>query len=212
MQNGCMNCHTPHASNVEHLLIRMPFDLCVNCHSRDDSTDHDGRKLMNFKKWLDQNPVWHAPVASKDCSACHLPHGGDKFRLLVSEYPAEFYAPYDPKNYQLCFECHNPKVLSEPETTTLTKFRDGSKNLHFLHVNKPDNGRTCRACHEVHAARQPHHIRDAVPYGQKRWMLPINYTPSPSGGSCEKTCHGRKDYDNGGGRGVAASKPAIPKK
>jgi len=192
----CANCHNPHGANIEKLLIQLPFDQCVNCHGTDDIKDWNGVQLTNFKKWLDDNKVWHAPVEAKDCSACHKTHGGDNFRLLVAEYPAKFYSPYDPRNYSLCYGCHNDAVVKEPETTTLTNFRDGSKNLHFVHVNKADRGRTCRACHEVHASKQDHHIRDGVPYGPKGWTLKINYTKTPTGGQCAKTCHETKTYVN----------------
>ena len=192
----CLNCHDPHAANVEHNLVGLPFDLCVNCHGKDGIKDEQGKILTNFKTWLAQNPEHHGPVASKDCSACHNPHGGEKFRLLKLDYPADFYSPYDPKLYALCFDCHEDSILSTPETTTLTQFRDGNRNLHYLHVNKAERGRTCRACHEVHASKQPHRIRDAVPYGSKGWMLKVNYTPTPTGGTCAKTCHATKSYNN----------------
>jgi hypothetical protein len=133
-------------------------------------------------------------VKAKDCSACHLPHGGENFRLLVSAYPPTFYAPYDPANYALCFGCHNEKVVSAAETRTLTNFRDGSRNLHHLHVNKADRGRTCRSCHEVHASRQARHLRDGVPYGPKGWVLKVGYTKTANGGQCAKTCHDLKTY------------------
>jgi len=48
----------------------------------------------------------------------------------------------------------------------------------------------------VHASKQDHHIRDGVPYGPKGWMLKINYTKLPNGGSCAKTCHETKAYNN----------------
>ena len=105
-----------------------------------------------------------------------MPHGGDNFRLLTNAYPAAFYSGYDSKNYALCFGCHEEKAFTKPQTEELTQFRDGSKNLHYLHVNRTDLGRTCRACHEVHASAQEHQIRDAVPYGPKGWMLKINFT------------------------------------
>jgi len=190
----CANCHNPHGTSVEKLLIQLPFDQCVNCHAVDGMKDDRGIVLTNFKKWLAENTVLHAPVQAKDCSACHLPHGGDNFRLLVAEYPAAFYSPYDRENYALCFGCHNEKVVSEPETRTLTNFRDGSRNLHFLHVNKADRGRTCRTCHEVHASKQARHVRDGVPYGPKGWVLKINYTRTATGGQCARTCHDTKTY------------------
>lgn len=192
---GCANCHSPHASNVEHLLLRLPFDQCISCHDKDNVADATGKPLTNYKKLLQENPVHHAPVAAKDCSSCHQPHGSAYFRLLVSPYPAQFYAPFDPANYELCFTCHDEKMVTAAETTTATRFRDGSRNLHFLHVNNPTRGRTCRACHEVHAAKQQFQIRDGVPYGNKGWILKVNYTSNPNGGTCDKTCHTAKTYD-----------------
>ena len=191
----CSNCHNPHAANIEKLLIQLPFDLCVNCHSKDGMVAGDGKPMTNYKSWLTDNKVWHEPVKAKDCSACHRTHGGNNFRLLVAPYPSAFYAPYENKAYALCYGCHNDKVVSVPETTTLTGFRDGSRNLHYVHVHK-ERGRTCRACHEVHASKQDHHIREGVPYGPKGWVLKINYTRLPNGGSCAKTCHETKAYNN----------------
>jgi len=192
----CANCHNPHAAKIEHLLIAKPYDLCVTCHGKDGVQDRDGKKLTNMKTLLADNPEWHGPVADKDCSACHNPHGGENFRLLNHEYPAEFYSAYDPKKYGLCFDCHEESMVASASTTTLTQFRNGATNLHFLHVNKAERGRTCRACHEVHAAKQKHQIRDGVPYGSKGWILRINYTRTSYGGSCEKTCHEARSYTN----------------
>lgn len=196
MEGKCLNCHNPHGANVEHLLTKLAYDLCVNCHARDGVADHDGKPLTNMKALLAANPEQHGPVSSKDCTACHDPHGGDNFRLLSKEYPAQFYSAYDPKLYSLCFDCHEESILAQPRTTTLTQFRNGDQNLHFVHVNKDERGRTCRACHEVHASKQKHQIRDAVPYGSKGWVLKINYTKTPEGGSCEKTCHETRSYTN----------------
>jgi predicted CXXCH cytochrome family protein len=192
----CANCHNPHGANVEKLLTALPFDQCVGCHAVDNIKDWNGVTLTNYKKYLEENKVWHKPVASKDCSACHKTHGGDNFRLLVAEYPPQFYAPYDMKNYALCYGCHNDKVVSAEMTTTLTNFRDGTKNLHYVHVHKAERGRTCRACHDVHAAKQEHRIREGVPYGAAGWVLRINFTKTATGGQCAKTCHDTKTYVN----------------
>ncbi len=117
-------------------------------------------------------------------------------QTLTIEYPATFYSPYDAKLYALCFNCHEEKAFTTPETDELTQFRNEKKNLHYVHVNKSERGRTCRACHEVHACVQDHNIRDGVPYGPKGWTLKLNYAKTPTGGSCEKTCHQTKTYDN----------------
>jgi predicted CXXCH cytochrome family protein len=192
----CANCHNPHGANIEKLLTALPFDQCVNCHSTDTMKDWNGVVLTNYKTLLEENKVWHKPVVQKDCSACHKTHGGVNFRLLVNAYPPQFYAPYDLKNYALCYGCHNDKVVSVEQTTKLTNFRDGAKNLHFVHVAKTERGRTCRACHDVHAAKQQFRIREGVPYGREGWILKINFTKTPTGGTCAKTCHETRTYVN----------------
>lgn len=192
-EKGCVNCHNPHGSKIEKLLKALPYDLCVNCHNRDDMMDENGKRLSNIGEIIRSKPALHGPVAAKDCSSCHKPHAADNFRLLIEPYPAKFYSTFDPENYKLCFSCHDPELVKSKATTTLTNFRNGSKNLHFLHVNQ-SWGRTCRACHEVHAADHKHIVRDSVPYGNGGWQLQINYEPTDKGGRCSKTCHSTKEY------------------
>jgi predicted CXXCH cytochrome family protein len=193
---ACANCHNPHGSEVEKLLARLPFDVCMRCHDKDDVTDWKGKKLVNMKRYLDENTHWHAPVAARDCSVCHEVHGGENFRLLAAPFPPTFYAPFDLQNYALCFTCHDEQMVTVRETTSLTGFRNGKKNLHAVHVNQTPRGRTCRACHEVHASNQVHHIRDGVPYGEKGYILHLHYTPTPTGGQCARTCHPTRAYVN----------------
>ncbi len=191
---ACLNCHNPHASNVEALLTALPFDLCVDCHGEDDMVDDAGNPMTNLKALLQESHMQHDPVLNKDCSACHETHGGTNFRMLTDAYPGLFYAPYDAANYDLCFSCHEIDAFETEYTTTLTGFRDGDRNLHYVHVNKETRGRTCRACHEVHAAPQEHMVREGVPYGSSGWILKINYDRTETGGSCAKTCHPTKSY------------------
>ncbi|MHB1123580.1 MAG: cytochrome c3 family protein [Ramlibacter sp.] len=192
----CGNCHNPHGSAVAKLLVQLPFDLCLKCHNVDTMADANGKNLQNIKAWLDNNKVRHGPVRSKDCSGCHQSHGSDHFRLLEEGYPQEFYAPYDARTYALCFSCHNDDAFSTPQTTTLTNFRNGATNLHYVHLQQPGRGRTCRACHEVHASNQQKHVRSGVPYGSGGWILKLNYKETATGGSCEKTCHAERPYVN----------------
>ena len=193
---ACANCHNPHGSDVEKLLLQLPFDLCLTCHGKDGVQDRSGKRLVNMKKYLAENKNWHTPVAGKDCSVCHQVHGGDNFRMLVAGIPPTFYAPFDLENYALCFTCHDEQMVTAAQTTTLTSFRNGPRNLHFVHVNKPERGRTCRACHEVHASNQEHHIRESVPYGAKGYLLKLHYSKTPTGGQCTRTCHATRAYDN----------------
>jgi predicted CXXCH cytochrome family protein len=190
----CLNCHEPHASDYPRILLDEMTTLCFECHDREITLD-DGRKLGNIKAVLDAGTSRHGPVAQNNCAACHEIHGGDEFRLLIQEYPAEFYAPFQEESYALCFSCHEKQILQDPRTTALTDFRNGDLNLHFLHVNREKKGRTCRACHETHASQKGKHIRESVPFGTGGWMLPIRFEKTGTGGSCAPGCHLPYGYD-----------------
>jgi hypothetical protein len=96
------------------------------------------------------------------------------------------------------------QLVLQPKTTGLTRFRNGEDNLHFVHVNRPDKGRSCRACHATHASTHEAHVRDSVPYG--KWELPINFKPTTTGGSCMPGCHKEAPYD----REKAILRPTLP--
>lgn len=193
---GCSKCHEPHASKLPSLQRTTQPGECLSCHDKVLSTP-DGQKLTNMAALLQQNPDHHGPIREGMCTACHSPHAGEHFRLLAEEYPPQFYAPFNIDSFKLCFKCHIPDLVLKPSGTGLTGFRNGDKNLHFLHVNQ-EKGRTCRACHEVHASKHPFHIRDAVPFGSSGWMLEINFEPTPEGGSCAPGCHQQRSYSRTG--------------
>ncbi len=178
----CMNCHNAHGSDFRFNLIDDSFDLCLTCH---DHPMEDG-KITNIASLLKTHPNWHGPIENKDCTGCHQVHSSTNFRLLRYNYPAEFYAAFDPNNYELCFQCHSSENVQDSTTTNLTNFRNGDQNLHYLHVNR-QKGRTCRSCHETHASKLSFHIRESVPYGA--WQLPINFTKTATGGRCAPGCH-----------------------
>jgi predicted CXXCH cytochrome family protein len=87
-------------------------------------------------------------------------------------------------------------MITRPSGTGVTRFRDGESNLHYVHVNQ-EKGRTCRACHEVHASKRPFHVRESVPFGSKGWLLEINFEALPDGGRCAPGCHEAKSYARG---------------
>jgi predicted CXXCH cytochrome family protein len=186
----CLGCHDPHAANNAPMLKKPQRDLCLSCHDRAVKAGAD--TLLDMAKWLDKHEVWHKPVTEDDCSACHRPHGGKNFRLLKKPFPETFYTSFDIENFGLCFSCHEATLVTTERTRSLTNFRDGSQNLHFLHVNRERRGRSCRACHEVHASNRALHIRERVLYG--RWLMPINYEKTESGGSCAPGCHEHVTY------------------
>jgi predicted CXXCH cytochrome family protein len=188
---SCMNCHDPHYSDNARLLPRPQLDLCLTCHDR--RLDTERGSIPDMKAWLSANKNAHGPMIEKDCVACHNPHGSEYWRILVRYYPADFYASYTEGRYALCFSCHDKSAFADLRTENATNFRNGDKNLHFAHVNKAAKGRTCRACHEVHAdSGIPHHVKERVEFNG--WSMPMNYSPGKSGGSCAPGCHGEKSY------------------
>jgi predicted CXXCH cytochrome family protein len=189
--DGCTRCHTPHASNVAPLLLKVEMDLCLSCHDR--PLPEPNPVLGNMKELFAENREWRGPIQDGACGGCHEVHGGGHFRLLAEHYPAHFYSPFRSESYALCFQCHEESAVTEQFTTTMTGFRDGDRNLHYVHVNREHRGRTCRSCHEVHAGRQPLHVRESVPYGA--WELPIEFEQTGNGGSCRPGCHEPFTYD-----------------
>ncbi len=191
---SCANCHNPHLSQSDHLLIAEESDTCLRCH--DEPIKIGQYELERIGQLLAANPSHHGPLQSKECSGCHKPHGSSNFRLLTDKYPKETYAPFEKSRYDFCFRCHEPTLATAEQTTTLTGFRDGERNLHFVHVNKVPRGRTCRLCHQAHASTLPKHIGSTVRFGG--WGLPLGFDKTETGGSCAPGCHGPKKYERKG--------------
>ncbi len=177
-EKACVTCHSPHASDQDKLLLAPEKDTCLGCHK---TIVPAGAATV------------HAPVKDGACAHCHDPHGGPNPRLLTASFPKQPYVPYTDQDYALCFSCHKREMLEYPDTSFATGFRDGERNLHFLHVNNKQKGRSCRLCHEVHASRGPMLIADTVPFGT--WSLPIKFVKTETGGSCAPGCHKPQTYD-----------------
>ena len=180
-EGKCAGCHAPHASNFKRLLREGPQEirLCFSCH-KEKAKEIDSAK---FK---------HGPIRDGMCASCHKPHGSEMAKNLKYFFIEKFYNPYDPEIYSLCFKCHKNTLVMDERTTVLTNFRNGDRNLHYLHVNRK-KGRTCISCHEVHAGSQEMQIRTLTPFGA--WEIPIKYAKTRTGGRCLEGCHVLKEYD-----------------
>ena len=200
----CARCHKPHFSARKHLLAKTPQKLCLDCHEKDVKAK-SGRIVKAMGPELAKGLQLHGPLAKGECGKCHESHGNEQRGFLRKPYPAKFYSPYTAKTYEFCFSCHNPSLAADKMTPIATKFRNGSLNLHFVHVNKSDKGRTCRACHATHATKNTHMLADSVPFGS--WRIPIGYTGTKTGGTCASGCHKKQSYD----RGKPAAKPPATK-
>lgn len=174
---GCTGCHGPHTEDQAKLLKRPMKDLCAGCHI--------GKASELKSQFL------HGPVAQNECEGCHDPHSAANPNILSTYFPEQFYNQYKDGLYALCFNCHEKDIARDARTTKLTDFRNGDENLHYLHVHS-EKGRSCKACHQVHAGNQEKHIRSGVPFGS--WMLPIKFKKTPNGGTCNVGCHNPKSY------------------
>lgn len=178
---NCMDCHDVHASNNPKMFPQPQQELCFSCH---EETSNDVI-TATYK---------HGPTKEGDCNACHDPHGSENYNILRKAFPKDFYNEYKTEIYDMCFECHNKDIALDEKTTTLTNFRDGDVNMHYLHVNKEIKGRSCKACHQVHASTQEKHVRESVPFGAIKWELPVTFTKYENGGYCVVGCHAPKEY------------------
>lgn len=187
----CLSCHSPHAADHDPLLLQPEIELCLGCHDRQLASD-SGR-LIDMREKLEASPEWHEPIREEGCTACHEPHGSRHFRLLKKAFPARFYTPFDTDSYALCFSCHEEATIVARRTRTATGFRDGDRNLHFVHVNREQKGRSCRACHDPHANGLSTPVAETIRFG--RWLMPLEFDKTETGGSCQSSCHPSESYD-----------------
>jgi predicted CXXCH cytochrome family protein len=177
--NGeCLSCHDAHQSEGKSLLRRPGSQLCFMCH---DPKLGEGKSL-------------HKPVMTGECVKCHLVHGAPYRKILRADLPTQLYRPFSGDAFPLCFTCHNPNLASEEKTETATKFRNGDRNLHAVHVNKQRKGRSCTMCHNPHSSGQDRLIYTKAP-GFGTWDIPIRYNSTTSGGGCSVGCHRTYRYD-----------------
>jgi predicted CXXCH cytochrome family protein len=187
---SCVNCHSPHSSSEKKILVKAEPDLCLDCHDKPLAIGN--RTIPNMKEIITGRKYLHGAIDNNGCSFCHNPHASENKYLLGKAFPVENYSPAKKENYALCLECHESSLFEEQSTTESTGFRNGEKNLHYVHVNQ-EKGRNCINCHDVHASNNLYLIADQVQFGE--WEMPINFTKLPKGGSCATGCHAEKKYE-----------------
>ncbi len=191
---ACLNCHSAHASDHTGLLRQEVKDLCFECHNEAVEMP-DGSHLVNMKELIESGTSLHGAITERSCAECHEIHGGGHRRLLVNEYPSDLYYPFAESTYALCFSCHDRQLVLLAQTDEATNFRNGTDNLHYAHVNRDTKGRSCRVCHDAHAASREKHIRDSIPFGPSGWLLPIRFEALADGGRCAAGCHQVFEYN-----------------
>lgn len=177
----CTGCHDPHQSPYRRQLKEFGAQLCFTCHGGMERMARESRSA-------------HAPFLEGDCRACHDPHSSDFGKLLTSSYPGDYYLSYTSDSYRLCFGCHNIDIANYRRTTVDTGFRNGDINLHYIHVNRVDKGRSCKVCHDPHAAQQYKLVKSSIP-GFGKWAVPFKLKLTKTGGTCVVGCHKPQSYD-----------------
>ena len=189
-KKGCLNCHSPHSTDEKKNLLLPQPDLCFTCH--DKIITVGDRRLPNMKALINTSKNVHGAMDMGGCVACHDPHANSTRSLLKKNLATGNYAPASNlDNYSLCLDCHEKTLILDKESTLATRFRDGKRNLHYVHVNK-EKGRVCLNCHNPHATNNLFLLADKVKFGQ--WDMPNKYTKLPNGGTCSPGCHSEKSY------------------
>ena len=210
MGQGCGNCHDAHASLSPALQKARMDETCLACHDKAMPT-RDGRTIAAMGPVLRESKFLHGAIKFGECSACHKPHGAQEHSLLTRAFPALTYTPFEEGKYALCLEgCHRPELVTTQATASLTNFRDGERNLHFVHVNRDDKGRSCKTCHAIHGSNLPNHMASEVAFEGSSWAMPIGFEKAADGGSCSPGCHEPKTYRRAGGTlAVATTQPTT---
>src|SRR5688572_23765575 len=143
---SCLDCHSAHVAASPGLVAGGVSGACYGCHSREIVLE-GGRKIADVKAEIAGALSVHEPVAKGVCDACHSGHASEHGDLLAKPYSVEMYTQEADRAFELCFGCHDP-ALAAAERTTATRFRDGDRNLHHVHVKGPKS-RTCALCHRA---------------------------------------------------------------
>lgn len=204
----CIGCHDPHRSPNKRLLrseLHAPVKAgtCEKCHRSDGKLRIPINRDFCFlchERAAFARAVAHDPVKKALCLGCHDPHGGGRIRLLKGDYTLEREALHGEKDYGFCLGCHERARLLEGTGGGKTRFSDGARNLHALHVlvegrrsekAAGEKGLTCRTCHEAHSANTAALTRTELDCGASLCMK-MEYRRSDEGGECMASCHGEK--------------------
>jgi len=217
----CTGCHDPHRSPNKRLLraeLHGPVKTgnCEKCHRGDGKllipVNRDFCFLCHQRAAF-ARPVVHDPVKKSRCLDCHDPHGGGRTKLLKGDYSLEREVRRGGKEYAFCLTCHQRSRLLEGTGADKTRFADGERNLHALHVLAKgrtaekaagETGLTCRNCHEAHSANTAALTRTELDCGASLCMKMEYRRSDEGGGECMASCHGEKM------RYRRSTAPAVP--
>jgi hypothetical protein len=123
-------------------------------------------------------------VSRTETSSVRGPHGSVYEHLLVARYANDDYPkPYLETNYELCYRCHDDKILLDSARSTFP--------LHQEHVVTRQV--PCAVCHDPHGVPMvdgatPEHNAHLINF-DTRFVNQGTYTVNATGGSCTVSCH-----------------------
>lgn len=190
-EGKCIDCHDPHGSANKKFLVAAGTALCDKCHAA--SPEMTGK-------------VSHAAL-DDGCNGCHRPHASENKRLLTKNLVLDRLAAFEPKQAELCFDCHDLETFTQTKSED-TGFRMGTANLHALHLNggavankygiiKKKDGQTCVACHLPHTAVQEKLLRTEYQC-TGIFCYTMRFVRNEDGGTCVVGCHKPKIYSRTG--------------
>ena len=188
VEGDCLACHKVHGSSEISLLKESEVNLCITCHG---ASDDPQRRSSNIRKYITGNRIIHTAISSGGCIVCHLPHGSNVRAMLAAHYPEGTYVSNAEQDFELCLMCHDTDLIMAEDTEWGTNFRDGTRNLHWVHC-QGSKGRNCRLCHNLHGSPLPFLIEERVTFGE--WEMNMQFERANHGGSCLPGCHGLLQY------------------
>jgi predicted CXXCH cytochrome family protein len=130
-----MDCHRPHASPGESLLVTAGRAvLCFECHD-DPSHKSDG------SEW-----TFRHPPAEEDCGGCHVPHGSDEKGNLKKP------------QWDLCRSCHRTHEAHSLEASSADE--SGTVQIPEGIPLTEDGMLVCTTCHGPHGGSFPSLLKD----------------------------------------------------
>ena len=173
-EKGCASCHSPARERQREAAARVPRRTPALAATRRSS-----RQSMTTLHGPIQRREVHALPRPARRPEREAPRGRIPDGTRTSRTPTRSTRSVSPATSAIC--------VQYPDTSFATGFRDGERNLHYLHVNNKQKGRSCRMCHDMHGSRSPKLIAAAVPFG--KWSLPLKFVKTETGGSCAPGCH-----------------------
>jgi predicted CXXCH cytochrome family protein len=177
----CLDCHHGHGSTQPALLVDAPEKLCGECH------DVTGKEAI----------AKHGGYAfsASDCTGCHVPHAGEKKKLLRAEEHMPFGSgdckschvdPVDPPGppgvrpggLGLCADCHDFGAMTKVPNAHAPVAAGRCFDCHSPHVGigkailRAPGAALCRRCHDA----------------RETAALPAHVQAGPAAGECGK-CH-----------------------